>query len=279
MRIIIVLILNLILVLNSTTSGQKSLPIKQVQGEAIINALKLDIEKKYPEEKQTNLLELFYYKAPEGVYVLLKGTDLIIKGKEEAGIGILELYENSLSGGVHFANTDDPLSALANFPAHPKYRNKICELLKSPNAAVRVGALLTLARMPHASLVSLLEKSLYDENLDVRLAAIIAFGPTEHYITSTFILESQENMQMAKRSIEQQFPLPITLPYHTTQVETILTKYLNTPVRVKDMPAVLNTLVNLEMKKPILKTARIHSYDSSIEKFMKQCYEKLEKMP
>ena len=260
----------------STAEAQSngSQTVSQAQGEALILSLAAAVEKKYPPENNSKLIELYFFQGTPGKYSLLKGTDIFLR-KEDGGPAVLEFKENSLAQGANFAGTEDPLSALANFPAHPKYRAKLAELLDSPNAAVRVGALLTLGRMPHPTLIPLLARSLKDDNLDVRCAAVMAFGVEERHILGTFLLERPENLAEAERLLALGQPLAVSHPYRNQEVHSVLSQYLAGPIRIGDFPVIIKTAVNLRMKDLISLTEQVHAQEPTVEAFLQQCYNEL----
>ena len=254
--------------------------VSQAQGEAVISNLVAAIKVKYPANGTSSLLRLLYIEASPGNYSLLKDTDIIVP-KEYSSL-IIEFQEGALSKGVHFADSRapfDPLISLANFPAHPKYRKKIAELLSSQNPAVRVGALLTLARMPHPTLIPLIAERLKDSNLDVRLAAVIAFGAEDIHVRNTFLLERPGNSaEMARQeAVNASWEPPH--PYQNKEVEAILRRFLAAPVRIGDISAILNTAVTLKMKNLVSLTEQVHAVDRPIEAFLQQCYGKLRALP
>lgn len=262
----------------SNVLAQAAPPVTQAQGERIISRLVAEISKYYPAQRQTQLIKLFFYRSDSGEIVLMRSTDLFI-GKEHGGPGIIELTENALAADMRFAGTDDPLASLANFPGHPKYRNTLTALLDSSNAGVRAGALLALTRVPHQSLVGPIARRLRDEHLDVRLAAVLALGSSRENVLNTFVLENPGAAERALRSSAGNQAIALSHPYRTNTVNALLVEYLNGPVRPSDMPAILNTLVTLEMREPIRSKVKIHSQDSGVEAFLQQCYRKLETLP
>ncbi len=267
---------------NYSQSGQPSTStqsntVSLARGAEIIDFLASEIVRQYPPEKQIDMLPIYFWDI-QGKIILLKGTDLFIS-EDAGGPGILIFSQVALKDGPYFANTNDALTTMANFPCFPRYRGKFVELLKSPNAAVRVGALLALARMPHASLMPAISERLNDANDDVRRAAIIALGPTEHEVLSTFMLESKENEALMRKSVESGFPVPIAHPYRNAGVYLLLEDYLNSGFRANDIPVLLQTIVNLEMSTLMESRPIVHSTDTVAEKYLQQCYRELRIVP
>jgi hypothetical protein len=263
----------LILVVHSEKSAEAGRLISMSQGEHIIQVLASDIVRQYQAQKHTELLPIYFWKGREKI-ILLKGTDMILT-EEHGGPAVIDLTHSALQSGPYFANTNDALSTLANFPSVPKFRPKIVELLDSPNSAVRVGALLALSRMPHTTLIPKIKARLTDESLDVRTAAIIAFGPTDNHVFVSFMLESPNNEAYLKKLVDQKLPISLPHPYRNEKVYSILEEYLSSPIRIKDMPVILQTVVNLQMNNLLRTKAVVHSRDPITEEFMQQCYREL----
>jgi hypothetical protein len=254
--------------------------VSQAEGERIIDEVVKDIASQYPPTRKVDLVEFMIWKTPLGEYALLKNVDLFLTA-DHGGPAVVELFEKSLVAGKHFAGEKtDAFSSLANFPAHPKYRHKIVELTHSANPAVRVAATLTLGRMPNVSLIPVLTQLLKDPNPDVRIAAVLALGPDEWNLITTFIWESDENLQLTKRAVAMNQNIEILHPYiGSDEVYFALVDYMASGIRPKDMPGILKTMLNLKEKRVLAKYVQVHHQNPQYEGYLQQYYRKLEALP
>ncbi|MBF0571305.1 MAG: HEAT repeat domain-containing protein [Candidatus Omnitrophica bacterium] len=199
-------------------------------------------------------------------YPLLKSTDVYIK-RSDGSIAIFKPGPGALreEGKSYCGANTDPFITLANFPPLPEFRNKLVRLLSSPIPAVRAAAAISLRGMPDRTLIPHLVKLLGDSNPDVRLAAVIALGSTESDIKRT-----------SSEKDPQKLFLGLLNPYDNETVFFALKKYIKGGVRNKDVPIILETLINLQINSHedgfFQIVPKVDSHDKNMEKYLQKSY-------
>ena len=238
-------------------------------GERIIDELAQEIEQQNP--STTNLLSATGAIKGEGNYswhyTLLKSTDVWVDRNGEQVLFVPGIRLVAARSKHFLGDNIDAFTTLANFPCLIEYRNKMVQLLSSTNPAVRMAAAINLRGVPDNSLVPALTSLLKDPDPEVRLAGVVALGSTPEQFRSVTLQED------GWKTIQ---------PYANDQVYSALKTYLETPVRPKDVPFILDTLENIPVDWPGSKgndlinlVPIVHSADKDMEEYLETRYRRL----